>query len=311
MERVFGFQPLHQMVRRNGETTGILPLFRVWGFRGSRLVSMPFRDRGGLVATTDEDAAELTNRARELAGQHSARYVVIKAGSALPPQAGFASVPLLTTTVTDLSPGAKALWQSLRNNATGPVRQARRSGLVVRCGTGHDDMECFRRIFTANRRALGVPVFPPAFFSGLLQLCDTGLARLLLAEENGTALAGMMLLLHGDTVIDGYAASLPQGKTLRANDLLVWNAQEWAADRGYARFEFGADFPDQKGLLAFKRKWAGEHLSLTHWISPSQLRDTLADQASDHSFALTRKVLSTLPGPVFNLLSRAVISRLG
>ena len=315
LRRTFGYRPRGLLLSDGDDILAGLPLFEVPGWSGRRLVSSPFRDRGGVLAAPGADVRPLLRKAaascrgscRHLAIKHMAR----PDGAALRDE-GFDQHAHWVTTRVDLRPGADALWRSLGNNARGPVKQARLAGLTVRTGRGAADLDRFHRIFVLNRRALGIPTFPALFFTEIgRRLGDRGAMRLLLAEHDGAAVAGLLLLIAGDTVIDGYAAAIPSRRDLRPNDLLVWTAIEWASQQGYATFDFGADSPHQTGLLAFKRKWHGVHHTLSDYRYSARGRAAPDDDSASGRYAMARRVMSRLPMPLFRWVSRLTVRRLG
>lgn len=288
---------------------GGLPLFHVPA--GRKLTSAPFRDRGGLLLAPGTDGAPLLAAARAEADRLGLD-LQIKQGDPLPlPPPGLTEARHWVTSRIDLTPGPEALWQGLENNAQGPVRQARRLGVQVRTGTTEADVDAFRSLFIATRRRLGVPVFPPAFFAGLYRhILAPGLGRLLLAETRGRPVAGLVMLFEAHAALDGYAASLPGSGKTRANDLLVWTAIETACALGKPVFDFGADSPRQASLLSFKRKWGACQVPLNeYWSAPARAGEPLDN--SSPLYRLLRSMVSRLPGPLYEWLSRQVVARYG
>ena len=300
----------------NDEITGGLPLFEVKGFQGKRFVSTPFRDRGGVLVRDGVDPAPLLQAAGDQCLKENANCVVVKEENPLPDKAwkttGYQSVEHWTTTVVDLTPGAATLWEQLKNNAQGPVKQAEKLRVRLREGTALEDMRCFSRIFSVNRRALGVPVFQTCLFDYFYHLfCQKNKARLFLADTSRGVIAGILILIQGRTAIDGYAASLPQFSGMRANDFLVWKALEWSAENGFERFDFGADSPTQHNLLFFKRKWGGVHHVMPHYYYLHKQKTIDLHDSSSRIYGVARQCLSKLPPFLFRLFSKMIVSRLG
>lgn len=304
------------MLLDSGKVIGGLPLFEVKGFWGKRLVTSPFRDRGGLLAGTGVDPTPLINEAVRLCNRRGYDYLVIKEelplGFDIQSNWGFSESVFWTTTIVDITEGSKSIWKMLKNNAQGPVKQAGKSGVYTRFAEDENDMMEFYRIFSVNRRSLGIPSFSQDFFSRIWKdMCQSGKAKLLLAFKGNTPIAGIVLLLHQNRVIDGYAAALPPYRNMRPNDLLVWEALKWASEKGYSLFDFGADSPRQENLLAFKRKWTGLHKPMHHYYFPARERNTDEMDSSDTRYAWARSVLARLPLPLFRAVSSFVVPRLG
>lgn len=320
IEDIFGYSQCGLVAVSNGKIVGGLPLFSVKGFTGSTLMSSPFRDRGGLLVNTDGDLHEETSlfllkTCRNLAhlGKNG---ILIKQGLAASKTSlkdtGFQEHGYWVTTRLDLTCGPGTLWQQVKNSAQGKVRRARKQGVIVRSGKTALDMDSFAALFDSTRHRLGIPTFPHLFFTLIWErLCQNGSAKLLLAESKGRLVGGIILLMSHDTVIDAYAASDSRLQKYRANDLLIWEAINWASSKGYRIFDFGGDSPTQKGLLAFKRKWGGQHETLSSYhFSPNSAYISIAD-SSDRRYAIARQIMSALPAPLYRFISASIVSKLG
>lgn len=304
----FDYQPYHIQIADQA----FLPLFRVPGFGASRLVSSPFRDRGGLLAVTEGAARSALTQAIAMARDLGITLTIKQAGPLpLATEIGLHEESFWVTTRTDLTIGTQTLWDQLANNAKGPVRQARKAGVTVESCGSTEDMRIFAGLFDDSRHELGIPTFPHRFFRLIGErLVPAGLAHLLLARVDDRAIAGLLLLVHNGVAIDGYAASRPADRRrFRPNDLLLWHAIEHAASQGCHTFDFGADSPLQAGLLAFKRKWCGKHVVLPHY-SWGPAKAGPAD-SSHPRYTLARSIFQHLPRPLFRTLSGFTARRLG
>lgn len=316
MEQTMGYRQKGFVLMDGDRIVGGLPLFEVKGFKGKRLVSSPFRDRAGAIAVDGVSVAPLIEAAIDELRSGGYDHVALKNENGLPSDIvkkySLNENRYWVTTTVDLSQGTEAIWKKLKNNAQGPVKQARNEGVTIHRGESVDDMEKFHRIFIQNRRELGIPSFSKDFFFKLWKIiCLEGIGALFLAKRKKIPIAGILLLLHKDKVIDGYAASLPEHRQMRPNDLLIWNSIEWAAGEGYKTFDFGADSPSQKGLLAYKKKWAGEHVTLSHYYALNKSANADSSDSSDSKYQLARKIVSKMPMPVFKMFSSMVVRRFG
>ncbi len=134
---------------------------------------------------------------------------------------------------------------------------------------------------------------------------------LFLAEKDRRPIAGAILLLHKDTVIYGYAASMLKFRFLRGSDFLIWRSLEWAADAGFSVFDFGADSINQKGLLSFKRKWGGVHIPVYFYFTPDTKNIIKEIDSSQERYGLIKKCISKLPIPIFSIFSKSTVSYFG
>ncbi len=104
----------------------------------------------------------------------------------------------------------------------------------------------------AQRRARRYAALPPAFTRAWASE-GPGTTRLFTATFKGEVAAFLLLLLHppGATYHIGWTGA--QGRRASAHHLLLWQAAEWLARKGYARLDLGSvDTDAAPGLARFK-----------------------------------------------------------
>jgi lipid II:glycine glycyltransferase (peptidoglycan interpeptide bridge formation enzyme) len=134
--------------------------------------------------------------------------------------------------------------------------------------------------------------------------------RVLLAEHEGRAIAGIVLIVSGATVRYAYGASHEEYLHLGPNNLLMWEAIAWACQSGYARFDLGRTAYDNVGLMDFKRGWGAKQEPLTYYYWP---RRTGLATTQEHSwkYRAATSIWRRLPLPVAETLGSAVYRHLG
>jgi CelD/BcsL family acetyltransferase involved in cellulose biosynthesis len=85
---------------------------------------------------------------------------------------------------------------------------------------------------------------------------------LLLATYQDQIIAGILFLAWKDTLYYKFNASALDHLAPRPNDLMMWEAIQYARARGYAHLDFGLSDWDQEGLVRYKRKFASEEKSI-------------------------------------------------
>ena len=315
LEKTFSYKQIGCLQLEGNKIVAGLPLFKVRRLAGKGIVSSPFRDRGGVLCLPDVNPRHILEQAVK---RHAAQadYILVKQMAAFE-EAVFRPIPFQEsinwiTTRLDLSKGIDKIWSNLKNNAQGPVKQAQKKGVKIAIADSQADMANFYRIFLENRKTLGIPSFPKNFFLRLSEFMQpSGKICLMLAKLGKKSIAGILLLIHKNSVIDGYAASLQEFRPYRANDLLVWKAIEWACRKGYTVFDFGADSRLQKNLLAFKKKWGGEQKTVYHYYYTDNTDRYFDVDSSNEKYAFFRTALSLLPTPVFRFTSKLIVPRFG
>jgi hypothetical protein len=103
-----------------------------------------------------------------------------------------------------------------------------------------------------QRRDRRYTALPPAF---TLAWAASGpkTTRLFLAHDGPHLAAFVLVLLHAQTATYHIGWTDPVGRRLSAHNLLLWQASNWLAERGYARFDLGSiDTTAAPGLARFK-----------------------------------------------------------
>lgn len=125
---------------------------------------------------------------------------------------------------------------------------------------------------TGERNEFGV--HQPDYYQKAYELfVADGTATLILAEHEGTPLAGIMVFAHGDTAWYLYGASNNEKRNLMASYGVQWEAIKWAKARGIRTYDMWG-IPDEDeatledefkerndglwGVYGFKRGWGGE-----------------------------------------------------
>lgn len=314
----FGYKSwlLVALTPSNERIVGTLPLFLVRSPFSRRLVSVPFRDRGGPLWSSPEAFVALVKRAQGLAAQHGARFLQLK--SIKPYPTDFIEACNLQerwywiNSAIDLQGLDQAvLWKKIGQKTRNMIRQAEGAHLKFRDVTELDyALIAWYKLHLITQKRLGIPPFPKKFFQNLLHELgrDKG-AKLFIVEQNNEPLAATIILLHRQTAIYGYSSSATTAQHLRPNDFLLFNVFNWLLDNDYSEFDLGSDAPGQTGLLFFKKKWMARQRQIPAYTS-GQYVHALSDSSDSHYLHL-RKILSCVPLPLLRLLGNAVTKYFG
>jgi FemAB-related protein (PEP-CTERM system-associated) len=303
-ERVFGHRTIYLMAERDGVTSGVLPLvaFRSPLF-GRFLVSLPFVNYGGVLATDESSANALVARAASLARELRAAHVELRHRSrrfeGLTPKEHKVSMLL------PLPSAADTLWAGLDRKVRNQVRKAEKSGLVPDTA-GAETLTDFYAVFAHNMRDLGTPVYSRRLFEEVLRAFPDR-AHLVIIRETGGGrpVAAGFTWRWRDTVEVPWASSLREFNAMSPNNLLYWTIIQRAIGDGASVLDFGRSTPGE-GTFQFKRQWGAEPLPLC-WEY-----DLIQGDMPDHSpknakFSLAIDVWKRLPLAVTNLLGPHIV----
>jgi lipid II:glycine glycyltransferase (peptidoglycan interpeptide bridge formation enzyme) len=137
------------------------------------------------------------------------------------------------------APDEETLFRGLHSTTRRRIRQARKHGVTIRSGAG-DDLPILHDSIEATARRQGFAPYSTDYYRRLwVVFGESGHARLLIAEHDGTPLSAALLIAFGDRVlykIGGWHGS--DGSPPGANELLHWTGITWARTAGYRYYDF-------------------------------------------------------------------------
>lgn len=307
ISRLYGYSvtPL-TTTNSSGAITGYLPLCSLRSpLTGRRLVALPFSDHCPLVAEDEHSAQALIDQAVQLAQAQNARYLELRSGAhpVLAACSNLAESNLYVRWLLPLAQGAEAIWSGLRKPVQRQIKKSQNLGVQVRIAETRVDMDAYYRLHLQTRsKKHGMPAQPRRFFLGLWDtFADSNGVKLLLAEYEGTIIAGMILLACGSAIRYAYGASNERHLQLAPNNLLMWKAITWACEHGYQTLDLGRTACDNEGLMEFKRRWGATREPLTYYYYPQMAGLASTSEQSWKFRALTacwRQLPLQVAGPV-------------
>lgn len=317
-ERSFGYRSWLLLARDTGSgaVQGILPLYLVASPFARRLVSVPFRDRGGPLWDTPGAFRALIAEAKRIAVKLEVKSIELKSVKPYPKELTdqhdlverlywiHSSVELGGRNVDNCCEG---IGPKTRNM----IRQAQNQGLTFDDSANAPAcLDDWYRLHLLTQKHLGLPPFPRVFFETMLRELGRESAcvvfRVRSAQET---VAATILLLHKNCAIYGYSASNTRLRQYRPNDLMFFGTIRWLVRNGYAQFDLGSDAPSQSGLLFFKRKWLAaqcEVPSYSFGAADHELSDSSAGR-----YALLRKGFRILPLAITPAVGRLITRYFG
>ena len=166
--------------------------------------------------------------------------------------------------VLDLRPDEKTLLAGMKEKWRYNIRLAGRKGVTVRRGQGQADLDTFYRIYQTTSERDQFFIHDKGHYEDVMRLFSEGdRAALFLAEYEGEAIAGIIVLLYGRWSWYMYGASSNEQRNLMPNHLLQWNGMQWAKAHGcwYYNFRGIPDVLEEGqelwGVYVFKRGFGG------------------------------------------------------
>ena len=166
--------------------------------------------------------------------------------------------------VLDLRPDEKTLLAGMKEKWRYNIRLAGRKGVSVRRGEGQADIDTFYRLYETTSARDEFFIHDKTHYENVMRLYSPGdRAALFLAEYEGEAIAGIIVLRFGRWSWYMYGASSNEHRNLMPNHLLQWNAMQWAKSHGCWYYNFRGipdvleEGEDLWGVYVFKRGFGG------------------------------------------------------
>jgi lipid II:glycine glycyltransferase (peptidoglycan interpeptide bridge formation enzyme) len=184
------------------------------------------------------------------------------------------------------------------------VRKAERGGLRIEFSSGEGAMSDYYTLHCLTRQRHGTPPQPFAFFANLRRHVLGGGAGQIVSARHGDRVVASAVFLHrGRHAIYKFGASDDAFQGLRANNLVMWSAIAWYAERGYETFDFGRTDTANEGLRRFKRSWGTAERRVRYFRFDLRRRAFVAGRpAGGWSARLVRR----LPRPIARMIGLAL-----
>jgi serine/alanine adding enzyme len=302
---------------------GILPFVHIehWLF-GNSLVSMPFCDAGGVLATGESVERMLVEHGLRIADALGVPVVELRqyqplacmddqgfCGEASPRgQREVRAVPgwRVSTTAGNkvrmllaLPESPDALMQSFKAKLRSQIRKPIKDGLTVKVG-GVELLDDFYDVFAANMRDLGSPVHSKRFIRQIL-LGFPERASIFVVYGKSVPMACSLTLGFKGMLSNPWASSLKRYSQSAPNMLLYWAMLEYACRQGYRTFDFGRSTVDE-GTYRFKEQWGAKPAPL-YWYKFSRNSRSSDETNSDSRWMIrASECWKRLPVPVTRVL---------
>ena len=174
--------------------------------------------------------------------------------------APFSAIQPRRTLVVDITPDEDEILMAMKSKTRYNIRLAGRKGVIVREG-GADDVAIFSDLLAATAERADFGIHPPTYYEAAYrQFAPRDWVRLLLAEVEEQAVAGLMVFALPPRSWYLYGASISAHREKMPTYLLQWEAMRWAKSRGCKTYDL--------------------------WGIPDQDRETLEDQFTERSDGL-------------------------
>jgi Acetyltransferase (GNAT) domain len=177
-----------------------------------------------------------------------------------------ASTPanLYRTFVLDLSPSLDQLRKNLDKKWRNQLTRSEKNGLTVTADTGTAAYGIFCRMYgqMLKRKAFETTVNIEEFERIQESLPESQRMRILICEQNGVPVAGIVASAMGDSGIYLLGATSDDGLNSKGAYLLQWTLIQWLKENGFKSYDLGGIDPEgNPGVYSFKKGFSGVDVS--------------------------------------------------
>ena len=308
LAETYDYKPVYFCAFQDGQLAGCIPVMDIRSIAtGHRGVSLPFTDECHPLGREKDTIVALWDFAKSYGKKSGWRYLELRGdypacNSNLPSESYY-------THVLELAESAQDLLRKFRNSTKRNIEKAARLKVNVTHTDRMESMADFYNLLCITRKRHGLPPQPYKFFKKLQRYALwTKMGFILLVYHGGIPIAAALFLHFGRKVIYKFGASDKKHQKLRANNLIMWQAIQWAIQNGYTEFSFGRTSLHNSGLLQFKRGWrASEHL-LAYYRYDFNKADFIK---SNSCYAKRYPIIDKLPLPLLKFTGRLLYRHVG
>jgi len=306
LEKSFKQKPVYLLAKNEDQIVGILPLFYYSSLLfGKFLISLPWLDRGGVCADSEEIQEKLIHNAVQIARQKRCKFLELR--SVLVKDKSLITKTSKVTFILELNPDPEKIWKKIDSKARNQVRKAQKSGLEVTFGR-EEYLDQFYSVFSTNMRDLGTPVWTKELFKNILTYFpDT--SEIALVKLNRKIIGGALILYFKDMLTVPSASSLGSFLSYCPNNILYWEIIKRGCLKGLKKFDFGRSSRNS-GTFNFKRQWVKEPVQLYWQYYLNKTKDLPELNPESPKFSLGVKLWQRLPLILANFLGPKIVRNL-
>ena len=256
LELGLGHVPYCLEAKEGNECLGLLPLAFIRSILFGRfLVSLPYLNVGGVMASDPQVTSALIDRAVSLADELDVRYLELRHEAEITHPALSECFSNKVNMQLTLPGDPDELWARLKPKVRNQIRKGQQQQFEVLWGS-LELLDDFHAVFSRNMRDLGTPSYGKELFRRIIEQFQ-GDAEFCSLRRAGRPVAAA-LLIHGHGISEvPSASSLREFNATNANMLMYWQLLRRASDRGQQVFDFGRSSVDSS-TYRFKKQWGAQ-----------------------------------------------------
>jgi len=304
--RVLGHRCHYMLAERGDVVCGVLPLAEIRSrLFGHSLTSLPLCVYGGPVATDSPAEAALIDAAVALARTLGVEHLELRNRTSK--RADWPHQDLYVTFRKTLLPDAEANLLAVPRKQRAMIRKSIARHLVSEIDR---TPARFFRLYADNMHRHGTPPMSSRYFDELAATFGDACETLIVSDEKGTPVSGVMSFYFRGEVLPYYAGDTDAARDLAANDFKYWELMRRACERGIRVFDYGRS-KQGTGSYAFKKNWGFEPVPLAYEYQLLRRGDVPQNNPLNPRYRAMIALWRRLPRPVVNALGPMLARNLG
>ncbi|MCP4745007.1 MAG: GNAT family N-acetyltransferase [Desulfobacteraceae bacterium] len=261
----YGCKPFYLTIYKKRQPVAVWPTVQTHTLWSSRKgVSLPFSDHCEPLVPDENCFNDLVDSIINFA--HKMKWKTFEFRGAGQFLTQIPAVARYNLHVLDLLPNEKDMIKRLRNSTWRNIKKASNQQVEICIETSLESVKIFYDLNCLTRKHHGLPPQPFKFFSNIHRyILSKHKGIVVLAKRRNQIIAGAVFFHFGDIAIYKYGASHRDFLALRPNNLIMWEAIKWYAQRGYKQFDFGRTEPENRGLNQFKTGWGAKKRQIAYY----------------------------------------------
>lgn len=198
------------------------------------------------------------------------------------------------TFILNLAPPIEQLRKNLDAKWRNKLTQSEKKGLRVVAGNGIGDYEIFCRMYNEmwKRKAFETTVDVEEFGRLQADLPEAHRMRILICEQDGIPVAGVVASAIGDSAIYVLGATSDDGLNAKGAYLLQWTMVQWLKEHGFKWYDLGGIDPEgNPGVYSFKKGLSGTDV---YQLTPFVACNSVVSSAIVRASLTARQVMRSL-----------------
>jgi lipid II:glycine glycyltransferase (peptidoglycan interpeptide bridge formation enzyme) len=231
---------------------------------GRRGVSLPFTDYCEPIIDGGIKLEDLLDLIIEYGKKCSWKSLELRSVNGLPLSTSPSSTYLGHT--LRLTKDHDDLLSKFRDSTRRNIKKAVKEGMNTEISNSLESIKEFYRLNCMTRKQHGLPPQPFIFFEGIYDhIISKNLGLIVLAFYEQKAIAGAVYFHFGEKAVYKYGASDMEYQSLRANNLVMWEAIKRYSQNGFKNLCFGRSERENSGLIQFKSSWGTTEQQINYY----------------------------------------------